>query len=159
MRLVNMTEFAREMKTSQASIRRLIKNGVLAPASKKNKKLRRYEINFELGRELFNSHSSQRLQVVTDDVVGTAQSINLSKSKKIHFDALTAELDYRERLGELVETKQVEKEAFEMAKIVRDKLTQIADRLAPVVTGQKKESYVFKKIEIEINRILKLLSA
>ena len=77
---------------------------------------------------------------------------------KIHFDALTAELDYRERLGELVETKQVEKEAFDMAKIVRDKLIQIADRLAPVVTGQKKESYVFKKIEIEINRVLKLLS-
>ena len=153
-----MTEFAREMKTSQASIRRLIKNGVLAPASKKNKKLRRYEINFELGKELFNSHSSQRLQVVTDDVVGTAQAINLSKSKKIHFDALTAELDYRERLGELVETKQVEKEAFEMAKIVRDKLLQIADRLAPVITGQKKEAYVFKKIEIEINRVLKLLS-
>ena len=158
MRLVNMAEFAREMKTSPTSIGRLIQNGVLAPASKKNKKMKRYEIDLELGRELFNSHSSQRLQVVTDDVKSTAQSINLSKSKKIHFDALTAELDYRERLGELVETKQVEKEAFEMAKIVRDKLLQIADRLAPVVTGQKKESYVFKKIEIEINRVLKLLS-
>ena len=153
-----MTEFAREMKTSQSSIRRLIKNGVLAPASKKNKKTKRYEIDLELGKELFNSHSSQRLQVVTDDVKGTAQSINLSKSKKIHFDALTAELNYRERLGELVETKQVEKEAFEMAKIVRDKLLQIADRLAPVITGQKKEAYVFKKIEIEVNRVLKLLS-
>ena len=130
----------------------------LHPHLKRIKKLRRYEINFELGKELFNSHSSQRLQVVTDDVKGTAQSINLSRSKKIHFDALTAELNYRERLGELVETKQVEKEAFEIAKIVRDKLLQIADRLAPVVTGQKKESYVFKKIEKEINRVLKLLS-
>ena len=158
MRLVNMAEFAREMKTSPTSISRLIKNGVLAPASKKNKKMKRYEIDLELGKELFNSHSSQRLQVVTDDVKGTAQSINLSRSKKIHFDALTAELNYRERLGELVETKQVEKEAFEIAKIVRDKLLQIADRLAPVVTGQKKESYVFKKIEKEINRVLKLLS-
>ena len=107
--------------------------------------------------ELFNAHSKSRLQV-TDNVLSTAQSINASKAKKIHFDALTAELDYRARLGELVETKQVEKEAFEMAKIVRDKLTQIADRLAPVVTGQKKESYVFKKIEVEINRVLKLLS-
>ena len=153
-----MAEFAREMKTSPTSISRLIKNGVLAPASKKNKKMKRYEIDLELGKELFNSHSSQRLQVVTDDVKGTAQSINLSRSKKIHFDALTAELNYRERLGELVETKQVEKEAFEIAKIVRDKLLQIADRLAPVVTGQKKESYVFKKIEKEINRVLKLLS-
>ena len=158
MRLVNRTEFAREVGTDPTSIGRLIKNGVLAPASKKNKKTRRYEIDLELGKELFNSHSTSRLQVVTEDVRGTAQSINLSKSKKIHFDALTAELDYRERLGELVETKQVEKEAFEMAKIVRDKLIQIADRLAPVVTGQKKESYVFKKIEIEVNRVLKLLS-
>ena len=153
-----MTEFAREMKTSPTAISRLIKNGVLAPASKKNKKLKRYEINLELGRELFNSYSSNRLQVVEDDVSNTAQSINLSKSKKIHFDALTAELDYRERLKELVETKQVEKEAFEAAKIVRDKLLQIPDRLAPVITGQKKESYVFKKIENEINRVLKLLS-
>ena len=158
MRLVNKAEFAKEMKTDPTSIGRLIQNGVLAPASKKNKKLRRYEINFELGRELFNSHSSQRLQVVTEDVMSTAQSINLSKSKKIHFDALTAELDYRARLGELVEASQVEKEAFDMAKIVRDKLIQIADRLAPVITGQKKEAYVFKKIEIEINRVLKLLS-
>ena len=91
MRLVNRTEFAREMKTDPCSIGRLIKNGVLAPASKKNKKTRRYEIDLELGKELFNSHSSQRLQVVTEDVRGTAQSINLSKSKKIHFDALTAE--------------------------------------------------------------------
>ena len=158
MRLVNRTEFAKEVGADPTSIGHLIKNGVLAPAAKKNKKTRRYEIDLELGKELFNSHSSQRLQVVTEDVIGTAQSINLSKSKKIHFDALTAELDYRERLGELVETKQVEKEAFEMAKIVRDKLIQIADRLAPVVTGQKKESYVFKKIENEINRVLKLLS-
>ena len=158
MRLVNKAEFAKEMKTDPTSISRLIKNGVLAPASKKNKKTRRYEIDLELGKELFNSHSTSRLQVVTEGVIGTAQSINLSRSKKIHFDALTAELDYRERLKELVETKQVEKEAFEAAKIVRDKLLQIADRLAPVITGQKKEAYVFKKIEIEINRVLKLLS-
>ena len=158
MRLVNRTEFAREMKTDPTSIGRLIKMVCLHPPLKRIKRRRRYEIDLELGKELFNSHSSQRLQVVTDNVMSTAQSINLSKSKKIHFDALTAELDYRERLGELVETKQVEKEAFEMAKIVRDKLIQIADRLAPVVTGQKKEAYVFKKIEIEINRVLKLLS-
>ena len=156
--IVTRKEFAKVVGVDVVRIGYLIKNGVLAPASKKNKKTRRYEIDLELGKELFNSHSSQRLQVVTEDVRGTAQSINLSKSKKIHFDALTAELDYRERLGELVETKQVEKEAFEMAKIVRDKLIQIADRLAPVVTGQKKESCVFKKIEIEINRVLKLLS-
>ena len=156
--IVTRKEFAKVVGVDVVRIGYLIKNGVLAPAAKKNKKTRRYEIDLELGKELFNSHSSQRLQVVTEDVRGTAQSINLSKSKKIHFDALTAELDYRERLGELVEASQVEKEAFDMAKIVRDKLIQIADRLAPVVTGQKKESYVFKKIEIEINRVLKLLS-
>ena len=156
--IVTRKEFAKVVGVDVVRIGYLIKNGVLAPAAKKNKKTRRYEIDLELGKELFNSHSSQRLQVVTEDVRGTAQSINLSKSKKIHFDALTAELDYRERLGELVEASQVEKEAFDMAKIVRDKLIQIADRLAPVVTGQKKEAYVFKKIEIEINRVLKLLS-
>lgn len=156
--IVTRKEFAKVVGVDVVRIGYLIKNGVLAPAAKKNKKTKRYEIDLELGKELFNSHSSQRLQVVTDDVKGTAQSINLSRSKKIHFDALTAELNYRERLGELVETKQVEKEAFEIAKIVRDKLLQIADRLAPVITGQKKESYVFKKIEKEINRVLKLLS-
>ena len=156
--IVTRKEFAKVVGVDVVRIGYLIKNGVLAPAAKKNKKTKRYEIDLELGKELFNSHSSQRLQVVTEDVKGTAQSINLSKSKKIHFDALTAELNYRERLGELVETKQVEKEAFEIAKIVRDKLLQIADRLAPVITGQKKEAYVFKKIELEINRVLKLLS-
>ena len=154
--IVTRKEFAKEVGVDIARIGYLIKQGVLAPAAKKNKS-GRYKIDLKLGKELFNAHSKSRLQV-TDNVMSTAQSINKSKAKKIHFDALTAELDYRARLGELVEASQVEKEAFDMAKIVRDKLTQIADRLAPVVTGQKKESYVFKKIEVEVNRILKLLS-
>ena len=60
----------------------ILLRSVLAPAAKKNKKTKRYEIDLELGKELFNSHSSQRLQVVTDDVKGTAQSINYRGQKK-----------------------------------------------------------------------------
>ena len=67
------------------------------------------QIDLELGKELFNSHSSQRLQVnkAKDVILARRKPSIYRKSKKIHFDALTAELDYRERLGELVETHRL----------------------------------------------------
>ena len=82
-----------------------------------------------------------------------------SKASRAHFDAKSAELDYRERLSELVEAEQVGKEAFEMAKLLRDNFLQLPDRLAPMLTASTNETEVHKLLLNGITEILDIVSS
>ena len=116
----------------------------------------RYTIDWDKGMLLLTAHQQQGKKKNNIDF---AKDINESKSKKLRMEAAQAELNYRARLGELVEVTQVEKEAFELARMTRDKLLQIPDRLAPLIAAERNETKCFKMLQEEIIEALKNLSA
>ncbi|MDH3279813.1 MAG: hypothetical protein OEQ18_01640 [Gammaproteobacteria bacterium] len=86
---------------------------------------------------------------VAEDVSGVAvggDKLNGMTPYKIHatkqkqFQALLAELDYEERAARLVDVKQVEVEAFQAFREVRDGILNVADRIAGVVASVSSEA-------------------
>ncbi|MDH3280428.1 MAG: hypothetical protein OEQ18_04790, partial [Gammaproteobacteria bacterium] len=81
------------------------------------------------------------LAIPGDSVVG-GDTLNGMSPYKVHatkqkqFQALLAELDYEERAARLVEVKQVEVEAFQAYREVRDALLNIPGRVAGVVASE-----------------------
>ena len=62
-------------------------------------------------------------------------SYQKSRANKELFEALLKKLEYEERSGKLVEIAKMEVDAFTAARVARDKLLAIPDRLAPTLVG------------------------
>ena len=72
-----------------------------------------------------------------DELLGT---MNLNQARTISeiFNAKIKEVTYKKEIGELVPVKQVEKEAFEAARMVRDSFLSLPDRVSSVLIGKDK---------------------
>lgn len=81
-----------------------------------------------------------------------------SKARHQHFQASLAELEYRRRIGELVEAEDVRSNAFRTARLVRDALFGIPDRLAPVLAGERDQVRVHELLLKEITAVCDNLS-
>lgn len=73
-----------------------------------------------------------------DKLLGT---MNLNQARTISeiFNAKIKEVTYKKEIGELVPVKQVEKEAFEAARMVRDSFLSLPDRVSSVLIGKSKD--------------------
>jgi hypothetical protein len=70
------------------------------------------------------------------DESSPSSSYQYSRAKKETYEALLKKLEYEERLGKLISVEKVEYEAFTAARIARDKLLAIPDRIAPAIIGK-----------------------
>ncbi len=62
-------------------------------------------------------------------------NLALEKARKEHYLASKAQKQLQVMSGELVEAKRVEREAYNLAKEVRDKLLGLPNKIAPMVIG------------------------
>lgn len=77
-----------------------------------------------------------------------------SKTLEAAYRAKLAQIEYEEKTGELVSVEQVKKEAFRLARIVRDGMFGIADRIAAEVAGISDPFVIHKKLTDEIRSAL-----
>ncbi len=91
-----------------------------------------------------------------DEMLGT---MNLNQARTISeiFNAKIKEVTYKKEIGELVPVKQVEKEAYEAARIVRDNFLSLPERVSSVLIGKSKDE-IKGILHHEIIQILENLS-
>ena len=82
-----------------------------------------------------------------------------AKARDRHFKALITELDYRKRVGELVERSAVEAEAFRTGRQVRDGMLNIPPRIAGILAAETDQRKVHEILDNEIRRCLEVLAA
>lgn len=96
---------------------------------------------------------SEAGNIVTDDM-----DVYEAKKYKAIFEAGKLELDYRQKLGELVEKKEVYKTLFEFGQEIRNQLSQIPARAIPHIMACDSEReakiYLLKEIEDVILNLL-----
>ena len=92
------------------------------------------------------------------DETAPSSSYHYSRAKKEAYDALLKKLDYEERSGKLIPVEQVEVEAFNAARIARDKLLTIPDRVAPQIIGKKNIQEIKQILRKEIRDSLQDLT-
>ena len=72
--------------------------------------------------------------------------------------AKIAQVDYEERIGQLVPVAQVKKDTFALARITRDALLAIPDRLASELSGITDQFEIHAKLTAEIKQALAEIS-
>ncbi len=81
-----------------------------------------------------------------------------AKAEKEYWLGRKAELEFKKMSGELISVEEVQREAFEMAKGVRDTFLALPARLAPILAADSDQFSIQNKLMIEINSALESLS-
>lgn len=89
---------------------------------------------------------------------GTGISLQKSRANKELFEALLKKLEYEEKSGKLVDRAKVEMEAFAAARVARDRLLLIPDRVAPIIIGETDMFEIKRVLREEIIRSLQNLT-
>lgn len=166
MAIVSAAEYAKLRGISKAAVSQAIADGKLPTSAVK--KGRGYEIDVDQAdrewRENTNpvmgapTHAKPKGHSVDDEnkPVGT-ETLAASKAKREAFLAELARLEYELKAGQLVPVEDVKKEAFKMARIVRDSILNIPDRLAAELAAETNQFNVHRRLTEELRKALEEL--
>lgn len=90
----------------------------------------------------------------TEGGEGNVVKFQEAKARKEHFQAQQAELDYLKSAGQLVDVEAVEKGAFNSARVLRESLQLIPDRLSQVLAAQTDPARIHEILSEEIEKAL-----
>lgn len=82
-----------------------------------------------------------------------------SQARREMFKAKLTELEYLEQVGKLVPAEEVDKEWFELARLVRDSMLNIPARLADQLAHETDQRKIHDLLETEIYQALEAISA
>jgi len=80
-----------------------------------------------------------------------------ARRRKELAQAQLAELDLAEKEGELIQVSTVENEAFTAGKKVKDGLSNIPDRISPLLAAESDKNKIYQMLTSEINQVLEFL--
>jgi phage terminase Nu1 subunit (DNA packaging protein) len=80
-----------------------------------------------------------------------------ARRRKELAQAQLAELDLAEKEGELIQVSTVENEAFTAGKKVKDGLSNIPDRISPLLAAESDKNKIYRMLTSEINQVLEFL--
>lgn len=165
MALVNLSEYGRRRGVSAEAVRRAIQSGRLKNAvsrdAKGNPKIdpdiadQEWDANTADNRGWNARENAKKTAEKDTQVSGT---LNQSRAIKEAYLARLAKLEYEEKSGKLVPVADVRNEAFKVARIVRDNMLNIPDRLAAELAACEDPIQVHKLLTDEIRKALESLS-
>ena len=88
------------------------------------------------------------------DLTLTEERTRLTKAQ-----ADKTELELKEKEGELIEVAVVENEAFTAGKKVKDGLSNIPDRISPLLAAESDKNAIYRMLTTEFNQVLEFLVA
>lgn len=157
--VVTAAEYARRRGITQEAVRKAIQGGRLVECVVTNERGRQRIIpsvadaEWDKNTQHHRNTKPQPEQRVDDDLLDIP-NFNESRAKREAYQAELARLDYEEKQGTLVNAEAVKKEAFRTARLVRDAMLNIADRIASELASETDSFAVHKKLTNEIRTAL-----
>lgn len=171
---MTLNKYARHRGISTTAVRKAIREGRIT--AKKKKRGRGYEYMIDpdvVDRQWAeNTDESKPLNSVSRDPqhrtnpdnpkvpIGDQQigaSYAKARAAREGYQARLVKLEYEEKSGKLVNADEVKVANFNAARIARDTLMNIPDRLAPVLAGKNDSNEIHKLLSEEIKRTLEEL--
>jgi hypothetical protein len=164
MPIVGLSDYARQRGISPAAVTKAIKDG----------RIKRAVILGSKGKKSIDSEiADQEWAASTDTTMGAPShavprghniatqpggadtpSFMESKAKRESFMAELARLEYEEKSGVLVQVDEVKREAFRAARIVRDSMLNIPDRVAAELAAETDPFRIQQRLSAEIRLAL-----
>jgi hypothetical protein len=86
--------------------------------------------------------------------IATPRNYNDARAEREHYNAELARLKFEETAGKLIDADLVREEAFKLARIVRDSLLALPDRVAGEFAGETNQFRIHTRLTEEIRRAL-----
>ncbi len=108
------------------------------------------KINEEEVKEVIENNQIDGLLTIDLDLL----TFNEAKTVKERYLAGKAKLEYQTQSKELIDAEQVKKDAFNIARKLRDNLLNIPDRLADILAAESDSIKIRQMINSEIKQVL-----
>lgn len=164
MPLMSLKEYAAHRGVSPAAISLAVKNGrcpaTLDPMGRKvidSEKADAEWINTGRGPPPGVKQGPKLVDAPIDTSetkIGGAPTLLASRQIREAYQARMAKLDYDERTGKTIESEEVKEQSFKAARIVRDNMLNIPDRLAAELAGETNQFTIHKKLTDEIKKAI-----
>lgn len=171
--VVTVTEYAKSRGVSRPAVYNAIKDGRIADAVVDGNK-----IDVDLADVLwaqntnpdqgFHGHHKNRPAATTEDLERLAAQVGVdlskipsladSKTLEAAYKAQLARLEYEEKSGDLISTEAVRKQAFKLARLTRDAMLAIPDRVSAEIAGITDAFEIHKKLMAEIRMAINEVS-
>ena len=138
---VSRSTLAHMLNLSEARVAQLIHTGVLPKAVKRGS----YDVI--TSTRAYIAHLGEK-----------HNDLQAQRTRWVRAKADKSELDLRVRAGELVEVRAVRKDAFKAARLVRDGLLSLPDRLAGIVSSEADQTKNHATLSKEIRQSLEALA-
>lgn len=164
--VVTITEYARQKGITHDAVRKAIKAGRLKECLVTNEKGRLRLVPDVADREWQANTQHHRkpgpqpvagaadLPADDSDLLDDIPNFNVSRAKREAYQAELARLEYEEKQGTLVNAEAVKKESFRVARLVRDAMLNIPDRIAAELASDTDTFSVHKRLTDEIRTAL-----
>lgn len=162
---VSANAYAKHRGVSAAAVMRAIREGRL-PTAAVQRESGRWDVDVELADAewLQNTdtgqgapaHAKNRPSELEMPAQDGDQPLTYAEARAQHerFKARLAQLELEEREGKLVDAAEVRKEAFRTARVVRDAMMNLPDRIAAELAAESNQFKVHQKLTKEIRRAL-----
>jgi len=149
--LMTQAEYARRIGVTHPRINTLVKRGIV--------KLQNGKINPKQADEAIENYTDPtRRKAKTDTSVISENSFIKARTIRENYKAALSKLEYEEKIGKLIEVEKVKNVFFRKARIVRDNLLNIPDRIAMRLINKKDPDEIKQILEKEIRQVLEELS-
>ena len=153
---ITMAELADFKNVSRAAVTKKVKSGKLdgAIVNHNGKK----KVNKEEAFRLWDLQASpskdttvkkQLKEEIDAKSIDEIPNYAESKAKREHFLAELARLDVEQKKKDLIPVTEIKKSSFEMGRAIREKLTNLADRLANQIAGETDAQIIHKLLTEE----------
>lgn len=144
---ITQAAFAKHQKVSKAMVYKAVRQGKLTTHLDKignrilhlDEAVAQWKQNIASGTSRNPSGKTESGVTMSDDEAKEnkiAKTLNDSRAVKAMFDANLAKLEYREKSGQLTDVKLVKAAAFKAARVTRDAVLAIPDRIAHELAGE-----------------------
>ena len=154
--LITMAELAKLKNVSRMAVSKKVKSGKLDGAIvnhngkrkvHKEEAFRLWDLQAPPSRDKnIKKELKEEIYSKSDDEIPNYAE---SKAKREHFLAELARLDVEQKKKDLIPVTEIKKSSFEMGRAIREKLTNLADRLASQIAGETDPQIIHKLLTEE----------
>ena len=148
--LMSISAYARHRKVSLAAVQEALKKGRIHFTDTEGKWINPTQADRDW------SQNTDLSKVREDNE--TAKGYANARAAREHYLARLAKLEFEEKSAKLIDADKVQREAFEIARRVRDHLLNIPDRISAELVGITDQSTMHTVLTRELNAALQELS-
>jgi len=156
---ISAAKYATHRGVSKPAVLQAIRDGRLTKSVTRDGKA--FKIDVDLADQEWAATTSidrgehnNRMMLGDAGIEGEAATYAASRAKKEQYQAELSRLEYEQKAGTLVDAEAVKKEAFKVARMIRDGMLNIPDRVAAELTGQTDNFVIHRRLTEEIRKAL-----